>query len=166
MLCYYESPMEINILFDKGYENSLESNWLQDMVTSVLVKQNIDEMTEMGLVITGQERIQELNKTYRGKDMPTDVLAFCMLPESLGAVESDFITPPDGMKHLGEVIISYPQAVKQAAEHRHSIRREFAILIIHGVLHLLGYDHAADEQAQEMEAMETAILEYIKGGLD
>jgi len=98
--------------------------------------------------------VQQLNKSYRGKDEPTDVLAFYM-------TSADFIEPPDGVRHLGEVIISYPQAVIQAEEHRHSIKKELAILIIHGVLHLLGYDHEESEQERQMRAREADILSQI-----
>ena len=67
------------------------------------------------------------------------------------------------MKYLGEVIISFPQALLQSAEKGHSLPREIAVLIIHGVLHLLGYDHVADDEAEAMEAREREILQGISG---
>ena len=166
MLCYYEVLMEINVFFDEGLEGCLDTGWLQDIAKHVLTARGIGNDTEMGLVIASQQRVRELNKTYRGKDMPTDVLSFTMLTESNDAPEASFTTPPDGIKHLGEVIVSYPQATIQAEEHRHSIKREVTILIIHGILHLLGYDHTEDEPAQQMTAIESAILKAIEGGLD
>ncbi len=125
---------------------------------------------ELGLVIAGQERVQQLNRSYLGKDEPTDVLAFSMLPEPLAISEfeadfSPFVQPPDGVLHLGEVIISYPQAVIQAEEHRHSVKREIAILIIHGVLHLLGYEHDKPELERQMKTREKEILSCIEGEL-
>jgi probable rRNA maturation factor len=66
--------------------------------------------------------------------------------------------------HLGEVIISYPQAVAQALEHKHSIFREITILIIHGVLHLMGYDHEEPEEACQMSAREAEILSRVEVG--
>jgi len=158
--------MEINFILDEEFQEYLDSSWLYSIAEQVITIQSIGNNIEMGLVITTQERIQELNKKYRGKDTPTDVLSFTMLPESVSTVELGFINPPDGIKHLGEVIISYPQAIKQAEEHGHSMKRELAILVIHGVLHLLGYDHIEDKQAQDMEAKEAAVLRSIKGGLD
>ena len=158
--------MEINILFDEGLEGCLDAAWVEGIVKQALITQGIRGDVEMGLVIASQQRVQELNKTYRGKDKPTDVLSFAMLPEPAAGQEAIFATPPDGITHLGEVIISYPQAVKQAEEHRHSIKREAAILIIHGVLHLLGYDHIEPEPASRMAAREAAILEIVEGGLD
>ena len=161
--------MEINILIDEGFEGYLEVSWLQSVAEQVLVAQDADPRVELGLVITNQERVQQLNRSYLGKDEPTDVLAFSMLPEPLSTGESEvfspFVQPPDGVLHLGEVIISYPQAVIQAEEHQHSVKREIAILIIHGVLHLLGYEHDKPELERQMKTREKEILSCIEGGL-
>ena len=161
--------MEINVLIDEGYEGYLELNWLQSVAEQALVAQDADSRPELGLVITGQEKVQQLNQNYLGKDEPTDVLAFSMLPEPLATAESEdsspFVQPPDGVLHLGEVIISYPQAVIQAREHRHSVKREIAILIIHGVLHLLGYEHNKPELERQMKTREKEILSCIEGEL-
>ncbi len=156
--------MEISVLIDEGFEGYLEVGWLQSVAERVLAVQNAGSETEMGLVIANQEKVKQLNRSYRGKDEPTDVLAFSMLPaeQMPGA---GFPQPPDGVRHLGEVIISYPQAVIQAEEHQHSVKRELAILIIHGVLHLLGYDHETPELEQQMIAREREILSYIEGAV-
>lgn len=154
--------MEINVLFDGGFEDCLDAGWLESVALAALVAQGVGEDAEIGLVITGQERVQEMNRDYRGRDEPTDVLAFAMQPE--GGVEADltFASPPDGVKHLGEVIISYPQMVIQAEGHGHSIKKEAAILVIHGVLHLLGYDHIEDDEAAVMSAKEEEVLRIIE----
>ena len=151
--------MEINVLIDEDLEDCPETSWLQNVSRQVLLNQNADPSVELGLVVTNQERVQQLNRSYRGKDEPTDVLAFAMLPE----VElPPFVLPPNEVVHLGEVIISYPQAVMQAEEHQHSIKKEMAILIVHGVLHLLGYDHDKPEPERKMRASEREILNYIE----
>ena len=155
--------MEINVLIDEGLEGCLEVGWLQSVAEQVLVAPGAGSNVELGLVITSQERVQELNRSYRGKDEPTDVLAFCMLPTEKKPDILPFVTPPDGVLHLGEVIISYPQAVIQAEEHQHTIEKEITILIIHGVLHLLGYEHDKPELEYEMRARETEILSHIEG---
>ena len=161
--------MEINILIEEGLEEYLGVSWLQSVAEQALVTQGADSRLELGLVITNQERVQQLNRSYLGKDEPTDVLAFSMLPEPLATGESEasspFVPPPDGVLHLGEVIVSYPQAVIQAEEHQHSVKREIAILIIHGVLHLLGYEHDKPEVERQMKTREKEILSGIKGGL-
>ncbi len=156
--------MEINVLFDEGLEGCLKESWLQSVVEQVLVAQNAGSRVELGLVIASQERVQQLNLSYLGRDEPTDVLAFSAV-EEIGADLPPFVMPPDGVLHLGEVIISYPQAVAQAEEHQHSVKKEIAILIIHGVLHLLGYEHDKPELKQQMSAREEEILSYIEGKL-
>ena len=161
--------MEINVLIDEGLEECLEVSWLRNIAERVLVAQSAGSDVELGLAIAGQERVQQLNLSYLGKDEPTDVLAFSMLPEPLATGKSEasspFAQPPDGVLHFGEVIISYPQAVMQAEERRHSVKKEVAVLIIHGVLHLLGYDHVEPEPERQMKTREKEILNCIEGEL-
>jgi probable rRNA maturation factor len=160
--------MEINVLIDEDLEGNLEEGWLQNVAEKVLVTQGIASKVELGLVITSQERVQQLNQDYLGRDEPTDVLAFAMLPPEgeIGVDFPPFIIPPDGVRHLGEVIIAYPQATVQAREHHHSVEKEIAILIIHGVLHLLGYEHDEPEREHQMRAREAEVLSYIKEGIN
>ena len=152
--------MEVNVLIDEGLEGCLDMGWLHSVAEAVLGHVECLD-AELGLVITGQDRIQELNLVHLGEDEPTDVLSFPMLPES----EEDpagFVAPPDGISHLGEAIISYPQAVIQAAERGHPVEREVAVLVVHGVLHLLGYDHAEPEEQRRMQQREAEILSLIE----
>ena len=160
--------MEISIIIDGEFEGCPEPDWFQRITEQVLIAQGISPDAELGIMITGQEKIQELNRTYRGEDRPTDVLAFYMTTagEELKDDSDRFVVPPDGMLHLGEVMVSYPQAVLQAKEQKHSVKKELAILIIHGVLHLLGYDHEKLEQRREMAARERDILNKIALGLE
>ena len=153
--------MEINVLIDKGFEQYIDESWLRSIAEKVIVNQDTGRRVELGLVITGQEKIQQLNLSYLGQDKPTDVLAFSVV-EEVGGNSSPFVMPPDGVLHLGEVIISYQQAVIQAEEHRHSIKREVAILIIHGILHLLGYEHDKPELESIMSSREREILNTIE----
>jgi probable rRNA maturation factor len=164
VVCYdgwHEAIVEINVLIDGEFEGCPEMNWLQGMAEQVLVAERAGSNVELGLVIASQERVRELNRSYLGRDEPTDVLAFSMLPA--GGDLPPFVPPPDGVLHLGEVVISFPQAVIQAEEHGHSVKREVAILIIHGVLHLLGYSDEKPELKRLMSARESEILSYIKG---
>ena len=157
--------MEINVLIDKGFEGYLEVDWLQGVAEQVLIVQDAGSRVEVGLVVTSQEKVKQLNRSYRGKDEPTDVLAFSAR-EEIDAELPPFAQPPDGVLHLGEVIISYPQAVVQAKEHHHSVKKEIAVLIIHGVLHLLGHEHDKTELERQMKNRERVILSCIDGGLD
>ena len=154
--------MEINVIIDEPFQANLDPDWLRRVARRVLTSEKAGDDVEMGLLVTGQERIRELNRDYRHHDEPTDVLAFAMSPEDSPPDSPPFITPPDGLSHLGEVVISYPQSLLQAAEQGHPVPREVATLVIHGVLHLLGYDHQTDQQETAMRARETAILEQVE----
>jgi probable rRNA maturation factor len=151
--------MEINVLIEGGLVGCPAVSWLRGVAGQVLKAQGVSSSAELGLVIASQERVRELNKSYLGRDEPTDVLAFSMLPAG-GA--PPFVPPPDGVLHLGEVVISFPQAVIQAEERGHSVKREVAILIIHGVLHLLGYEDEKPELKLQMAAREEEILSRIE----
>jgi probable rRNA maturation factor len=151
-------PMEISLLADPEFKVLIDEERLKDIAGRVLALEGIAE-AELGLVITGQERIQELNQSYLRRDRVTDVIAFHMRPE---AEESGFVLPPDGVAHLGEVVISYPQAAIQAVEQGHPVARELAILVIHGVLHLLGYGDETPELKAVMSRREAEILEHIE----
>ena len=159
------TSMEINVLVDEDAGGNIEAGCLRTLTEQVLAAQGVGSDVELGLVITDQQRVRELNRDYLGRDESTDVLAFSMLPvaEEGGADLPPFIAPPDGVRHLGEVIISYPQAALQAEERHHSVRKEIAILVIHGVLHLLGFDHEEPEQERQMSAREADILSHVEG---
>ena len=155
--------MEINVLIDGDFTECPEESWLKNAIEQVLQTQDIDSNVELGLVITSQEKVWELNRSYRRENKPTDVLAFYMTPDAEGIGLSDFVIPPDDVRHLGEVIISYPQAVRQSQEQAHTAEMELAILVVHGVLHLLGYDHADPEPERLMKAREAEILGTLEG---
>jgi len=158
--------MEIDILIHEYLEGCPDAGWLRGVVEKVLLTQDIDARAEIGLVIVGQESMRQLNLSYLGEDEPTDVLAFSMFKEQPEENFVPFVVPPDGIRHLGEVIISYPQAAIQAEEHQHSVEREIAILIIHGVLHLLGYEHDKHELESQMRDREAEILSDIERVLE
>ncbi len=152
---------EINISVEQKLKVSLDESWLQRIALQALEAEGIASPAEMGLVITDNKAIQKLNRIYRGEDRPTDVLAFHMIHGTTEELELPFVGPPDGVHHLGEVVISYPQAVKQAGEQGHSVAQELALLVVHGVLHLLGYDHELPAERQQMRAEENKILERL-----
>jgi len=160
LACVIITPVEINVLIEEEFKDCLETGWLRSLAEQVLTLQGVGVEAELGLVIASQERVRELNRSYRGKDAPTDVLAFSTLP----SVEEPFILPSDGQLHLGEVIVSYPQAVIQAGEEGHSIKKEIATLITHGVLHLLGFEDETPELKKQMQAREQEILSRL--GID
>jgi probable rRNA maturation factor len=153
---------EINISIKRNMDLPIEKNWLEKIARRVLEAENITSSAEMGLLVTDSKTIQKLNRIYRGEDKPTDVLAFEMTSGMNQEPELQFVSAPDGIKHLGEVVISYPQAEKQAQEQGHGVTRELALLIVHGILHLLGYDHGVPEDEQKMRDKENKVLSMLE----
>jgi probable rRNA maturation factor len=149
---------EINISIKRGAAVKVNKGELESFARAVLDSEGISSAAELGLMVTDSKTIQKLNRLYRGEDEPTDVLSFQMTMDGNQGSKASFINPPDGIRHLGEVVISYPQALKQAAERGHSVERELALLIIHGTLHLLGYDHEVPEEEKRMRARENDIM--------
>ena len=135
----------------------VDSRRVKRIAKRVLKAEGVAPPYEVSLVFTDSEAVRQLNRDYRGVDKPTDVLAFYMLPQK--KADSSFALPPDGVTRLGEVIISYPQAAEQAKEQGHSPERELVLLIIHGILHLLDYDHEESEEESEMREKERELLE-------
>ena len=115
----------------------------------------------LSVVITGDAEIQALNRQFRGVDAPTDVLSFGQEPGEVA-----FVTAPEEPPYLGDVILSYPRAEEQAAERGISIKQELRLLIVHGVLHLLGYDHDTPQAEAHMWARQDACLASLRAGSD
>jgi probable rRNA maturation factor len=148
---------DIQVQIDSEFQGFMSADWLASLVRETLFAEGVSGPTEVGLVVTGQQAVERLNKDYLGEEGPTDVLAFSLTESSDDS--PPFLPPPDGVTRLGEVIIAYPQATKQAAEHGHSVERELALLTVHGVLHLLGYDHSEPQEEVAMQTREREILE-------
>ena len=148
---------EIEIFVEEEFRSLVDEGWVRRIAQTVLKAEEVAPPYEVSLVFTDSETVRQLNRDYRGVDEPTDVLAFYMLPQK--EVDDSFALPPDGVTRLGEVIISYPQAVEQAREQGHSTEKELALLIIHGILHLLGYDHEEPEGESKMRGRERELLE-------
>ncbi|MDD3653392.1 MAG: rRNA maturation RNase YbeY [Desulfotomaculaceae bacterium] len=111
------------------------------------------EEAEISLVFVDDNYIRNLNLQYRGIDSPTDVLSFAML-------EGESIQGGEAM--LGDVVISLQTAKRQAEEYGHSFQREVAYLTIHGVLHLLGYDHQTEDERRKMRQNEEELLARLE----
>ena len=127
---------------DRYHRVKIRSTVMIRLVEKVLGEMG-EPLTEVGLVLTGDTEIRRLNRQYRGIDRPTDVLAFPMREKR---ESSDSL--------LGDVVISIPTARKQALQQGHSLQQELALLIIHGLLHLLGYDH-------ERSVAEARVMKWI-----
>lgn len=138
------------------FEGVLQKTWEH-------LKLNIQ--AEVSLLLTNNGEIQHLNQEYRGNDKATDVLSFPLLDldpvdRATWIAELEINRAPgDGEVMLGDIAISVEKAEEQAEEYGHGIRRELGFLMIHGLLHLLGYDHERSQQEeQSMNAIQEAIL--------
>lgn len=117
---------------------------------------------EVSINLTDDEHIHELNKKYRGIDRPTDVLSFALRESD----EPEIIFDADESQAdvLGDIVVSVERARSQALEYGHSFRRELIFLIVHGMLHLLGYDHVEEADRLEMEAEQKFVMSELSIG--
>ena len=132
------------------FERFVECEELQRIAAGVLAAESVPA-AELGVLITDDEAVRRLNAEYAGEDETTDVLAFSLR-------EGEVFVSPDGVMRLGEVIISYPTASRQAAEAGRRVDEEMAHLLVHGILHLLGYDHVEPEEERVMRGREAELL--------
>jgi probable rRNA maturation factor len=137
------------------FAGEVDEELLRRVTAETLRHEGIEGEIALSVLITDDEAVRELNRQFRDVDAPTDVLAFG------SGEEGDFVTAPGEPAYLGDVVISYPRAVAQAEEYGHSINRELALLAVHGVLHLLGYDHMSEAERTEMWARQNEILESL-----
>lgn len=130
----------------------LNQRKIKGIIKKVLQHLKVDEETEISILFTDDKFIKSLNNKYRGIDKPTDVLSFSLKE---GAVKSPEV---ESDKLLGDIIISVETAQRQADTLNHSIEKELTVLLIHGLLHLTGYDHEKDKDYKTMREIESEIL--------
>lgn len=135
--------------------------WFEGIARDVLRAEGVTHAYEVSIVLTGQETVHAMNRQYRNVDAPTDVIAF--YTEEHGPDASNFVLPDDGIRRLGDVVISFPQAVEQARDEGHSVEKELTLLVTHGLLHLLGYDHESPEDAPRMRGREAVLMQEFRG---
>ena len=117
----------------------------------------LSPQTEVDITLVDDAAIHELNRTYRGIDRPTDVLSF-----AIDEGEEEPEVDDDEIEHLlGDVIISAPTAVRQGEEYGHGLEREMTYLAVHGMLHLLGYDHMEEKDKLIMRKREEEVLRRL-----
>jgi probable rRNA maturation factor len=147
-----EEQIAVEVQIAPAFSGAIPAEGLQALVEAVLRQEG--RTGEVTLVLTDDEGIRALNRGFLGLDAPTDVLSFGTQDDS-----GPFIAAPEMDGYLGDVIVSYPRAVAQAEEHGHPVQQELNLLVVHGVLHLLGYDHADEEEKAVMWARQEAILQ-------
>ena len=149
----------------------LPRTWLRSVALRALDVAAPGRSLTLSLAIVDDETIRDLNRRYRGLDEVTDVLSFSPKHPGPWAGESPpapssngvepFVLPPDEGELLGEVVVAYPQAARQSQAAGHSVQEELALLIVHGVLHLAGHDHAEPSEEAAMRALERLALALI-----
>lgn len=125
---------------------------LERTVEESLDYEGWDPDYEVSLSLVDNKEIHSLNKYYRGKDCPTDVLSFPMVEEESLDMEE---------KLLGDIVISVEKAIEQSQEYGHSLSREMSFLVVHSMFHLMGYDHGNQEEEAEMRSKEEAVLKVL-----
>ncbi len=134
---------------------------LKAAATKTLELMEVKGDTSVDISVVGDRKMRSLNKEFRGKDSSTDVLAFSF--ELAGGKEGKFVNPPDpNLLNLGDVIISYPQLLEKAAKQNMLVDDMAELLVVHGILHLLGYDHEKPADIVVMEKLEDQILDQLK----
>lgn len=154
---------ETEIKLDIPYEDIIQA-----VVNEAVDYEKCPYETEVNVILTDNNAIQEINKEYREVDSPTDVLSFPMIdyevPSDFTGIEDsveDYFNPDSGELILGDIIISVEKVMEQAEKYGHSITRELAFLTAHSMMHLFGYDHMQEEEAHIMEAKQNAVLNNI-----
>lgn len=135
---------------------------------AVLKQEGFSWEAEVNLVLTTDGEIRQANREFRKIDAPTDVLSFPAIPfgapgdyQEMLSHETLYKNPDSGNIMLGDIMISVPRVLSQADAYGHDAKREYAFLIAHSMLHLLGYDHMEPGQAREMEEKQENVLENL-----
>jgi probable rRNA maturation factor len=156
-------------------EGLLSSANADEIVARTLSTVNITHPIMLTVLITDDAGIRDMNKQYREIDTPTDVLSFPLLdkplveapadqlwtPQEQTEPQPDFVTPPDMVMNLGDVILSWPTIVRQAAQAGHAPLYELLYLLSHGVLHLVGYDDHTEAGYQAMVSIQQKVLQAV-----
>ena len=156
----------VSISVLEEFEGDVSEQWLRRVVEEALAAGSAAPESQASVLIADDGLVRDLNARHRGLDENTDVLSFSFAHpgEYYGdggagfEPPQDFVLPPGQDHSLGDVIISYPQARRQAAQSGHTVDEELAVLLVHGILHLLGHDHGEPEEEAAMKRIESQVL--------
>jgi probable rRNA maturation factor len=146
------SPYLISVQMEPEYESELDADALHTLAMGVLEAEGVQGPVELGIVVTTDAEVRALNKQYLGHDYETDVLSFGM------SGDEGFVTPGERPSYLGDVAVSYERAAEQAPDYGHSTADEVATLVVHGLLHLLGYDDAEEGERERMHGRQNVLI--------
>ncbi len=128
------------------------------VVNATAQSRNVPANSELSILLVDNEYIQELNAIYRNLNEVTDVLSFAMNELTEDEPEFDF---SNDLNVLGDIVVSLEKASSQSTEYGHSLEREVGFLIVHGILHLLGFDHDTEDGEKIMQDLQTTILHSV-----
>lgn len=161
----------MTILVENEAKKELDFDYeaaIKNVVEKTIETENCPYEIEVNILLTGNAEIHEANRDFREIDRPTDVLSFPMVdynyPSDFSLVDENpecYLNPETDELLLGDIMISVDKVYEQAEEYGHSRKREFAFLVAHSMLHLLGYDHMEDTERMVMETKQEAILEAL-----
>jgi probable rRNA maturation factor len=148
----------ITVDVHEQYADRVDAPDIARAVAAVLQAENRED-GEVTVVVASDAEVAALNRQYLGEEGPTDVLSFPTAGEApVAGSENQFVAAPEAENYLGDIIIAFPYAERQAASLGRSTRSELRLLAVHGALHLLGYDHVDAEEEKVMWARQDAIL--------
>jgi probable rRNA maturation factor len=141
----------ITLEISKRYKSYINTGLINQTVNTTLIHQDVRPDLEISIIITGDEQLQALNLQFLDIDAPTDVLSF----------PADFRNPDTDIPYLGDILISFPRAETQASTAGHEVMAELQLLIVHGILHLLGHDHAEESEKVKMWNAQRDIIQQL-----
>lgn len=148
--------MTVDVQIAPALRRKVQKTEIRRWAETAMRAEGLTELPDMAVVITDDESIQALNRDFRGLDEPTDVLAFG--EEKPGP----FVLAPGEPAYLGDIVISLERAEAQAQERGIPLKAELQLLLVHGILHLLGYDHHTEQAQRQMWKRQAAILELLQ----
>lgn len=149
--------MDLEIFNDDNLIDKARQEWVEDLVDFTSNELELDENTQLSIHFVTKDKIHEINKEYRDVDRPTDVISFAINDgeDSLDYIEQQI---PDLPVDLGDLFISVEIVKEHADDYEHSFDRELGYTIVHGILHLNGYDHIQPEDEKVMIGLQEKIL--------
>ena len=153
-------PIDVHVF--PPFRAAVKAPWLRKVAAEALAAADPDGSGGVSIALADDETLHSLNERFRGFDEVTDVLSF-KGESGGGGSDTPFPPAPDGGATIGEVVLSYPIAVRQADEHNVSTEQELALLVVHGVLHLLGHDHEEPGDEARMKQLERQALASFFG---
>ncbi|MFL5734158.1 MAG: rRNA maturation RNase YbeY [Chloroflexia bacterium] len=155
----------ITVQIDPQYEDRLDCGALHILAMEVLRAEGVPGPLELGVIVTTDGEVRSLNRDYLGHDYETDVISFAMSEEPGATGAPRFVTPEGRAPYLGDIAIAYDRAAEQAPDFSNTPEAEVATLLIHGLLHLLGYDDTEGHEHERMHARQQELLEAFYPGL-